>query len=332
MTDDSGLLAAILSRPDDDAPRLIYADWLDDHSEEGSEAKDRAAFIRVQVELAKPEPTCEAPASPGLVPCPEWNAQHPSRDNWCKPCAARRDLREQQAILLTSSGRPWTRAVVPSADRYYWPNVHDGMTGATIGRDAILFVWRRGFIESLTANAAHWLTHADAIYWHPDQKVHVIDSHGKPAYYHRPMPATAHPVREVRLTTLPMLEHEGYARRIAGGKALVPVRYSTRSHVELCLEAEWPGIRFHLPPEPRHFTNATGNNDVDDPRNWSGGRVAAPGDEVTLTFLAPWMHEHFELVTGGLQTQSGPGATLSLRMNPPVIRRRHVAPPAPPQG
>ena len=36
--------------PDDDAPRLIFADWLDEHGE-----ARRAEFIRVQVELAKAE-------------------------------------------------------------------------------------------------------------------------------------------------------------------------------------------------------------------------------------------------------------------------------------
>jgi uncharacterized protein (TIGR02996 family) len=41
------LLAEILANPDDDAPRLIYADWLEEHGD-----PDRAAFIRAQVRLA----------------------------------------------------------------------------------------------------------------------------------------------------------------------------------------------------------------------------------------------------------------------------------------
>src|SRR5262249_53807530 len=48
MTDDA-LLRAVLAAPDDDAPRLVYADWLE---ERGDPA--RAAFIRVQVELTHP--------------------------------------------------------------------------------------------------------------------------------------------------------------------------------------------------------------------------------------------------------------------------------------
>src|SRR6476619_554029 len=48
MSDDAALLAAIRAAPADDAPRLIYADWLDEHGR-----PERAEFIRVQCELAR---------------------------------------------------------------------------------------------------------------------------------------------------------------------------------------------------------------------------------------------------------------------------------------
>jgi uncharacterized protein (TIGR02996 family) len=38
---------AVCENPDDDTPRLVYADWLDEHDD-----PDRAAFIRLQCELA----------------------------------------------------------------------------------------------------------------------------------------------------------------------------------------------------------------------------------------------------------------------------------------
>lgn len=47
MTDGEAILAAILDAPDDDAVRLVYADWLEENGE-----ADRAEFIRVQVRLA----------------------------------------------------------------------------------------------------------------------------------------------------------------------------------------------------------------------------------------------------------------------------------------
>jgi uncharacterized protein (TIGR02996 family) len=43
MTEKDAFLADILEHPDDDAPRLVYADWLDDHGD-----ADRAEFIRAQ--------------------------------------------------------------------------------------------------------------------------------------------------------------------------------------------------------------------------------------------------------------------------------------------
>jgi uncharacterized protein (TIGR02996 family) len=48
MSDRDALLRAICENPDDDAPRLIYADWLDEHGD-----PLQAEFIRVQVELAR---------------------------------------------------------------------------------------------------------------------------------------------------------------------------------------------------------------------------------------------------------------------------------------
>ncbi len=48
MSDADGLLQDILDRPDDDAPRLVYADWLDEHGD-----PDRAEFIRLQIEAAR---------------------------------------------------------------------------------------------------------------------------------------------------------------------------------------------------------------------------------------------------------------------------------------
>jgi uncharacterized protein (TIGR02996 family) len=47
MTDEDALLRAVIADPDDDAPRLIYADWLDENGQ-----CERAEFIRVQIALA----------------------------------------------------------------------------------------------------------------------------------------------------------------------------------------------------------------------------------------------------------------------------------------
>jgi uncharacterized protein (TIGR02996 family) len=48
MTPEDAFLEAILATPDDDTPRLVFADWLDEHGN-----PERADFIRVQCQLAR---------------------------------------------------------------------------------------------------------------------------------------------------------------------------------------------------------------------------------------------------------------------------------------
>jgi uncharacterized protein (TIGR02996 family) len=47
MSERDAFLAAIRARPNDDLPRLVFADWLNEHGENA-----RAEFIRLQCELA----------------------------------------------------------------------------------------------------------------------------------------------------------------------------------------------------------------------------------------------------------------------------------------
>jgi uncharacterized protein (TIGR02996 family) len=77
--EEAGFLQDILAHPDDDAPRLVYADWLDDHGEE-----TRAEFIRLQIELAQLE---------------EWDARRPG-------------LEQRQKRLLKLHARPWGEGMV----------------------------------------------------------------------------------------------------------------------------------------------------------------------------------------------------------------------------
>jgi len=54
VTDTDALYAAVLAAPDDDTPRLVFADYLDDTGDRA--AGIRARFIRNQVALARAEP------------------------------------------------------------------------------------------------------------------------------------------------------------------------------------------------------------------------------------------------------------------------------------
>ncbi|MFO0879180.1 MAG: TIGR02996 domain-containing protein [Gemmataceae bacterium] len=51
MTEKEAFLADIVEHPDEDAPRLVFADWLEDHDE-----AEFAEFIRVQCALAREKP------------------------------------------------------------------------------------------------------------------------------------------------------------------------------------------------------------------------------------------------------------------------------------
>src|SRR5437764_15277308 len=51
MDDADAFLDLIRLHPDDDGPRLVYADWLDDHGDPA-----RAEFVRVQCALARLPP------------------------------------------------------------------------------------------------------------------------------------------------------------------------------------------------------------------------------------------------------------------------------------
>lgn len=59
MTQDDAFLHAIIESPDDDTPRLVYADWLEENGQ-----PERGEFIRVQCLLARM--AGEDPRRPGL--------------------------------------------------------------------------------------------------------------------------------------------------------------------------------------------------------------------------------------------------------------------------
>ncbi len=87
MSDETAFLNTIREHPDEDTPRLAFADWLD---EQGNPVKaDRAAFIRAQVELARlpvDDPRCadlEVTERRLLAKhATEWSAPWPAFQNW----------------------------------------------------------------------------------------------------------------------------------------------------------------------------------------------------------------------------------------------------------
>lgn len=167
-------LQLLRERPADDGPRLVYADELERLGE-----CDRAALIRIQCEMVAMDGVeCEAPASPGLVPCAEWNAKHPSRNNWCKPCKKRDALRRLEWELLAawkigeqgSNCKRWA----PDIDGFkvwsFMTENDDRMLSDPLDKEwhggwsnkhtSIHFKWHRGFISTIRCPLALWVGEA----------------------------------------------------------------------------------------------------------------------------------------------------------------------------
>lgn len=186
--DKSAFIAAILEHPDDDAPRLVFADWLDEHdgdlpcrcngtgmhrympdlSGEPNYSNsvgcslckglgqvpngfaDRAAFIRVQVELARTKVWCPA---------------DPERMKGECPCTWHTLKRREQELL-----EPGFLKSLP------WPFYRKGSEcGFSIYGRYFSAVPVRGFINSVTSTAENCLAQLHEIMeWQPVQEVTLI--------------------------------------------------------------------------------------------------------------------------------------------------------------
>ena len=187
-SDEQALLAAVCAAPDDDLPRLVYADWLDEHGE-----PERAEFIRIGCELARMPELIDVEQSCTEL---EWAAIHPHHPKYTYELTDPKNrvgvmrfkamnpalgaLRERERELLRQGGNwlMWAGAVLSR-----W---RCGNLWPTDASDMSRIEFRRGFVEVVTCPAADWLAHADAI-------------------------LQAQPVRKVRLTTDP-----GFDRLLVG--------------------------------------------------------------------------------------------------------------------
>ena len=134
MPTEADFLAAVIADPDDDAPRLIYADWLDENGQD-----ERAEFIKAQVAIARTIPTDHTRRAPEEG-CP------------CLFCA----LRRREGELLDRHWTEWAADLRAG----YCLNLYTGTPLSPPNR-AILF--RRGFVHAVTCAAADWLAHGDAV-------------------------------------------------------------------------------------------------------------------------------------------------------------------------
>ncbi len=137
MTADA-LLQAILANPGADAPRLIYADWLEERDGPGD--AERAEFVRVQCELAR------------LLP--DHDPIGDEHDGQCVECNRVRTLRRRERELLPKNWFAWTPEIgAPRAcgNREAFP-------GSELNPSSghVVMTFRRGFIDEVACPLDVW--------------------------------------------------------------------------------------------------------------------------------------------------------------------------------
>ncbi len=130
MSDRLSLLAAIAAAPDDDLPRLVYADWLD----ESGTAHDRirAEFLRAEVRSrTEPEPEARTIAETAATRILKKN-----RSKWEGPTAPRRSEVDQERYVRS---------------------------GEEARAD---FLFRRGYVAEVILREAYddWLSHVRSVF------------------------------------------------------------------------------------------------------------------------------------------------------------------------
>jgi uncharacterized protein (TIGR02996 family) len=224
---EAAFLAHVLANPDDDTPRLVYADWLD---EQGQDA--RAEFIRVQCALALVLP-CVAEFY-GCQPCRKlWPAPHEGKGNG-PHCATCRDFvrlhqREQALWGSIAVGR------IPQ-------NLCEWSAGAWKWAEAVHY--RRGFVEGVVCRGDAWARHGDALLTrHPVREVSL----------------TRLPDCQVSSGPFPdgrCIANLTECPRVVGG-----VPHNSYLAAKMLLAQGWPAVTFHLPEPagvPEYWVNGIG--------------------------------------------------------------------------
>lgn len=149
----AALYRAILDDPEDDAVRLVYADFLDEYG--GEDDRLRAEFIRVQVVVARLEMASGHPRTTPLA----WSCK-------CDVCEKAKPLRRRQNWL-------WSPIPNPPGHPCQWFDVPNWachckqrervLTWAPPDYSEIAADVRRGFVSEVRAPLAALLAHGAAI-------------------------------------------------------------------------------------------------------------------------------------------------------------------------
>ncbi len=165
------LLQAVIDAPDLDAPRLVYADFLEEHGAPGEQ--DRAEFIRVQVALANWKGQ-DAEHCPVCGEHWKWRVGA-GRDEWNDCKNGHRWCRETRRDLQRRLEAVWY-----APRRGFADCIPDNWT-ATIGDvsphvDLPLAVVRRGFAHTVRCPLGQWRAYmAWMVQNHPLARVELSD-------------------------------------------------------------------------------------------------------------------------------------------------------------
>lgn len=197
MTTHDALLRTIIENPDDDFPRLCYADWLEENGE-----VSRAEFIRAGIELAK------------------WgDLSLPTPPNELVEAVKRHRISMKSAYDNGWHGLSGWISILPGKDIFgvHWQEGQFAMHTNPTGNARIGYQFHRGFISSLTCDWPTFLRVADALIWYSGQTVctrcqgrggwggshpeqcRLCDGAGR---IPRPFPPTAQPIERVTLTDI----------------------------------------------------------------------------------------------------------------------------------
>jgi uncharacterized protein (TIGR02996 family) len=143
MTPEDAFVTDILEHPDDDAPRLIFADWLEDHGGPGD--AQRAEFIRIQCRRAS------------LPPGPD-----------------EQRLRRRAEELLRAHWEQWVRPLAELVGKAHG----EAWLHGPYNPEA-LYKFRRGFVFVLDLPAQRFLERgADILRWAPLRQVRLFGAGG----------------------------------------------------------------------------------------------------------------------------------------------------------
>ena len=212
MTDRDAFLCAIREAPDDDAPRLVYADWLDECKEPA-----RAELIRVQCELAR------------LGTGTSGTDAERKRQERCR--------RREKELLADGDwftfDTLYIRPVTTAKDETNRSLVDQGEPVGLV---------TRGFLAALYIEAADWLEHGDVLadVQPPIRDVTLTKALSTDVRKGKRWLYASEDGKRV------------YSRRCRTeelGEEFGPRHYEGSTYTAEFLATEWPGIRFHLPAQ-----------------------------------------------------------------------------------